>query len=38
LVFGNFAIGTGERMVSAVVQEFLLRWLTPSARKQRFDQ
>jgi hypothetical protein len=33
LVFGNFAIGTGERMLSAVVQEFLLRKLTPSARK-----
>jgi hypothetical protein len=38
LVFGNFAVGTGERMVSAVVQEFVLRRLTPSARKQHFDQ
>jgi hypothetical protein len=38
LVFGNFAIGTGERMVSAVVQEFVLRKLTPSARKHHFDQ
>jgi hypothetical protein len=34
LVFGNFAIGTGERMVSAVVQEFVLRRLTPSAKRQ----
>ena len=38
LVFGNFAIGTGERMVSAVVQEFVLRRLTPRAGKQHFDQ
>jgi len=37
LVFGNFAIGTGERMVSAVVQEFLLRKLTPAAKKQHFQ-
>jgi len=36
LVFGNFAIGTGERMLSAVVQEFVLRRLTPAARKQRY--
>ncbi|UWZ85187.1 carboxypeptidase-like regulatory domain-containing protein [Occallatibacter riparius] len=35
LVFGNFAIGTGERMAGAVLQEFILRRLTPSARKQR---
>jgi hypothetical protein len=33
LVFGNFAIGTGERMLSAVVQEFFLRKLTPGTRK-----
>jgi hypothetical protein len=33
LVFGNFAIGTGERIVSAVLQEFVLRKLTPSAKK-----
>lgn len=33
LVFGNFAIGTGERMVSGLAQEFLLRKLTPSAAK-----
>jgi hypothetical protein len=38
LVFGNFALGTGERMVSAVVQEFVVRRLTPSVRKQHFDQ
>jgi hypothetical protein len=38
LVFGNFALGTGERMLSAVVQEFVVRRLTPSARKQHFDQ
>jgi hypothetical protein len=37
LVFGNFAIGTGERMLSAVVQEFVLRRLTPSARKRQYD-
>jgi len=35
LVFGNFLIGTGERMVSALAQEFLLRRLTPSAAKNR---
>ena len=33
LVFGNFLIGTGERMVSGLAQEFLLRKLTPSAAK-----
>jgi Carboxypeptidase regulatory-like domain len=33
LVFSGFAIGTGERMLSTVLQEFLLRRLTPSARK-----
>ena len=33
LVFGNFAIGTGERMVSGLAQEFLLRKLTPGAAK-----
>lgn len=37
LVFGNFAIGTGERMVATVVQEFVLRRLTPRARKQGFE-
>jgi hypothetical protein len=35
LVFGNFAIGTGDRMLSAVVQEFVLRKLTPAARKHQ---
>lgn len=33
LVFGNFLIGTGERMASAMAQEFLLRKLTPGAAK-----
>ena len=37
LVFGNFAIGTGERMLSAVLQEFVLRRLTPAARRQHYD-
>ena len=37
LVFGNFAIGTGERMLSAVVQEFVLRRLTPAAWKRHYD-
>ena len=32
LVFGNFAIGTVERMASAFAQEFLLRKLTPAAK------
>ncbi len=34
LVFGNFAIGTAERMLSGVIQEFVLHRLTPSAKKQ----
>jgi hypothetical protein len=34
LVFGNFAIGTAERMLSGVIQEFVLRRLTPSANKR----
>ena len=38
LVFGNFAIGTGERMVSAVAQEFVLRKLTPSAKRQSYEE
>lgn len=33
LVFNSFLIGTGERMASALAQEFLLRKLTPSAAK-----
>lgn len=35
LVFGNFLIGTGERMVSGLAQEFLLRKLTPGAAKNQ---
>lgn len=34
LVFGNFAIGTAERMLSGVIQEFVLRKLTPSANSR----
>ena len=37
LVFGNFAIGTGERMLGAVVQEFVLRRLTPAAKRQHYE-
>jgi hypothetical protein len=37
LIFGNFAIGTGERMLSAVIQEFFLRRLTPAAKRQHYD-
>ncbi len=33
LVFGNFAIGTAERVISSLAQEFLLRRLTPKAPK-----
>lgn len=33
LTLGNFAIDTGERVLSDVMQEFVLRRLTPSARK-----
>ncbi|HZB87746.1 MAG TPA: carboxypeptidase-like regulatory domain-containing protein [Terracidiphilus sp.] len=33
-VFENFAINTAEREVSTVVQEFIIRRLTPGARKQ----
>lgn len=33
LVFTGFLISTGEREVSSLVQEFLLRKLTPSARR-----
>lgn len=35
LMFGNFAIDTGERVISDVMQEFVLRRLTPSARKPK---
>lgn len=34
LVFGSFLLSTGEREVSSVVQEFVLRKLTPSAKRQ----
>jgi len=33
LVFGSFAIGTAERMVSGIAQEFILPRLTPGATK-----
>jgi len=36
LVFTGFALSTGERMVSTVVQEFLLKRLTPGASKGQF--
>ena len=32
LVFGNFAIGTAERMASGFAQEFILRKFTPAAK------
>ena len=32
LVFGHFALGTAERAVSGLAQEFLLRKLTPKAK------
>jgi hypothetical protein len=38
LVFGGFAIGTGELALSAVIQEFLLRRLTPSVRRRDYEQ
>jgi hypothetical protein len=33
LVFGSFAIGTAERMLSGIVQEFILPRFTPKAAK-----
>lgn len=36
LIFGNFAIGTAERMLSGVIQEFVLRKLTPAAKSNSF--
>jgi len=33
LVFGNFALGTAERLVSSVAQEFLFRRLTTKTQK-----
>lgn len=35
MVFGQFAINTAEREVSGVVQEFVLRKLTPHAQKAK---
>jgi carboxypeptidase family protein len=35
LVFENFALSTAERMVSSVIQEFLLRRLTRTASNQK---
>ena len=35
LLFQGFAVTTGVRMVNGLVQEFLLRNLTPSARKKK---
>jgi len=34
LVFTGFALDTGERIVSTVVQEFILKKLTPTAKGQ----
>ena len=34
LVFQNFLISTGERMVASVLQEFLLRKLTPTLKNK----
>jgi hypothetical protein len=36
LVFGNFAVGTAERMVSGIAQEFVLRKLTHTAKAKSF--
>ncbi len=35
LVFTNFLIGTSERVGASLAQEFLLRKLTPNAKKQK---
>jgi hypothetical protein len=35
LVFQGFAVTTGVRMVNGLIQEFVLRKLTPSARQQK---
>ena len=35
MVFGQFAINTAERELSGVVQEFVLRKLTPRAQKAK---
>ena len=36
LVFGNFAIGTVEHILSGVIQEFVLRKLTPAVNSKSF--
>lgn len=36
LIFGNFVIGTAERTLSGVTQEFVLRKLTPAAKRKSF--
>jgi hypothetical protein len=33
-VFTGFAISTGERVVSTVIQEFIIKKLTPGAKEQ----
>jgi hypothetical protein len=33
LVFENLGINTGERAISSIIQEFVLRRLTPSASR-----
>lgn len=38
LVFGNFAIGTAERMASGFAQEFILPRLTPRVKQQHRQQ
>jgi hypothetical protein len=35
LVFGNFLISTGERTVASVLQEFVLKKITPKAKKTK---
>jgi hypothetical protein len=35
MVFETFGINTGERELTAVVQEFVLRKLTPRAQKAK---
>jgi hypothetical protein len=36
LVFGNFAIGTADRMLSGVIQELVFRKLIPAAKSKSF--
>jgi len=38
LVFENFFLGTGERMLSSVIQEFVLRRLTPKAKNRDWNK